>query len=98
MYETSLETMAFGLLSFLFGIMETIINFCVVAGLVYGLFYVFCRYFVCQNNKDEWEWFLGDIRSGLKDLAKAFKEVAPGIHESAKCWASEKIENLKARK
>lgn len=94
MYETKIEEWAVGLLEFVFGIAGDIISFCVTWGLMFGLFYVGCRYFVCQNNTEECDKFFGDIRSGIKDLAEAFKNAMPAVKETAKAWAHEKIEDI----
>lgn len=95
MYETKIEEWAAGLLEFIFGIIGDIISFGVTMLLMYGVAYVIGRYLICRNNADEWAEFAGHIRSGIKDLAEAFKNAMPAVKESAKAWADEKIEDLK---
>lgn len=95
MYETKIEEWSAGFLEFVFGIAGNIISFCVTWGLILGFFYVVSRYLVCQNNTEEWAKFAGNIRSGIKDLAEAFKNAMPAVKESAKAWANEKIEEIR---
>lgn len=95
MYETKIEEWAAGFLEFIFGIVGDIISFGVTLCLMYIAAYVIGRYLICQNNADEWAEFTGHIRSGIKDLAEAFKNATPAVKESAKAWADEKIEDLK---
>lgn len=95
MSETPLEAIISWLLSLVVGVLESIINCCVIIGLLYGIFYMTGRFLICQNKKDEWEEFLNDSRVGMKDLIKTLKEISHAVYESAKHWASQKIESLK---
>lgn len=95
MAETKLEEWAYNLMTFIFGIAGDIISFCVTMGLIYATFYIVGRYLICQNDNQEWSEFTGHIRSGVKDLAEAFKNVTPVIKMASKEWAEEKIESIK---
>lgn len=95
MYETKIEEWAVGFLEFVLGIVGDIVSFGVTVGLIYVAAYVIGRYLICQNDADEWAEFTGYIRSGIKDLAEAFKNAMPAVKESAKAWAEEKIEEIK---
>ena len=95
MYETKIEEWAAGLIEFVFGIIGDVISFGVTVLLMYGVAYIIGKYLICQNNDEEWAEFTGHIRSGVKDLAEAFKNAMPAVKESAKVWADEKIEDLK---
>lgn len=92
MTETKLEEWAYGFMTFIFGIAGDIISFCVTMGLLYATFYIIGRYLVCQNDDQEWSEFTGHIRSGIKDLAEAFKNATPAIKAVAKEWADTAIE------
>jgi hypothetical protein len=92
MTETKLEEWAYGFMTFIFGIAGDIISFCVTMGLLYATFYIIGRYLVCQNDDQEWSKFTGHIRSGIKDLAEAFKNATPAIKAAAKEWADTAIE------
>jgi len=92
MTETKLEEWAYGFMTFIFGIAGDIISFCVTMGLLYATFYIIGRYLVCQNDDQEWSEFTGHIRSGIKDLAEAFKNATPAIKAAAKEWADTAIE------
>lgn len=92
MTETKLEEWAYSLITFIFGIAGDIISFCVTMGLLYATFYIIGRYLVCQNDDQEWSKFTGHIRSGIKDLAEAFKNATPAIKAAAKEWADTAIE------
>lgn len=94
MTETKLEEWAYGFMTFIFGIAGDIISFCVTMGLLYATFYIIGRYLVCQNDDQEWSEFTGHIRSGIKDLAEAFKNATPAIKEAAKEWADTAIERI----
>lgn len=94
MTETKLEEWAYGFMTFNFGIAGDIISFCVTMGLLYATFYIIGRYLVCQNDDQEWSEFTGHIRSGIKDLAEAFKNATPAIKAAAKEWADTAIERI----
>jgi len=94
MTETKLEEWAYGFMTFIFGIAGDIISFCVTMGLLYATFYIIGRYLVCQNDDQEWSEFTGHIRSGIKDLAEAFKNATPAIKATAKEWADTAIERI----
>lgn len=94
MTETKLEEWAYGFMTFIFGIAGDIISFCVTMGLLYATFYIIGRYLVCQNDDQEWSEFTGHIRSGIKDLAEAFKNATPAIKAAAKEWADMAIERI----
>ena len=94
MTETKLEEWAYGFMTFIFGIAGDIISFCVTMGLLYATFYIIGRYLVCQNDDQEWSEFTGHIRSGIKDLAEAFKNATPAIKAAAKEWADTTIERI----
>lgn len=94
MTETKLEEWAYGFMTFIFGIAGDIISFCVTMGLLYATFYIIGRYLVCQNDDQEWSEFTGHIRSGIKDLAEAFKNATPAIKAAAKEWADTAIERI----
>ena len=95
MTETTLDNLVMGFASFFFGIIGDIISFGVTLSLFCLTYYLFARYFVCQNDSKQWEEFNGCIRAGMKDIAETFKAVMPAVKESAKCWAKEKLEELK---
>lgn len=95
MTETTLDNLVMGFASFFFGIIGDIISFCVTITLFCTVYYLFVRYFVCQNDKEQYAEFNGNIRAGIKDIAESFKAVMPAVKESAKCWAKEKLEELK---
>lgn len=92
MTETKLEEWAYSCMTFIFGIAGDIISFCITMGLLYATFYIIGRYLVCQNDDQEWSEFTGHIRSGIKDLAEAFKNATPAIKAAAKEWADTAIE------
>jgi hypothetical protein len=94
MYETKLEELIYSFVSFILEVLGHIIDFSVTVALIYLTFYLFCRYLVCQNDKKEWERFTGDLRSGVKDLAEAFRNMGPAVKESAKVWAKEVMDDL----
>ena len=87
MFETKLEEWLCNIMEFIFGIAGDIISFGVTMALLYATFYLVGKYLVCQNDKAEWVKFTGHIRSGIKDLAEAFKNAAPAIKVTAKEWA-----------
>ena len=95
MYETKIEEWAAGLIEVGFCIIGDFISFGVTILLMYGVAYIIGKYLICQNNDEEWAELTGHIRSGVKDLAEAFKNAMPAVKESAKVWADEKIEDLK---
>lgn len=92
MFDNKLVEWASGFLEFIFGIAGDIISFGVTLGLLYATFYIVGRYLVCQNDAAEWEKFTGNIRSGIKDLAEAFKNATPAIKVAAKEWADTMLE------
>jgi len=90
MTETKLEEWAYGFMTFIFGIAGDIISFCVTMGLLYATFYIIGRYLVCQNDDQEWSEFTGHIRSGIKDLAEAFKNAK--TYTVTNLWTGEQKE------
>jgi len=98
MYETPLETLIYKFITFITGVLGTIVNFCVIVGLFYILFYIILRFLVCRNDKEEWEWVANDLRIVAKQLISSLKEVSVATLEIAKDWSSEKIEDLRGKK
>ena len=94
MFDNKLAEWASGVLSFVFGVIGDIISFGVTICLLYATFYIVGRYLVCQNNDVEWAKFTSNIRSGIKDLAEAFKNATPAIKATAKEWAEEVLESI----
>lgn len=92
MFDNKLVEWASNILDFVFGIVGDIISFGVTIGLLYATFYLVGKYLVCQNDDQEWSEFTGHIRSGIKDLAEAFKNATPAIKAAAKEWADTAIE------
>ena len=80
-YDTVLEWFLFVMVDFLAGILKSVFN----------IFFIVCRYLVCQNDKDEFDEVWECIRSGVKDGARAFCVAMRAVYESAKCWAADKI-------
>ena len=92
---TYIETLVFGLLSFIFKLIGITIEFMLMALLIYGVIYAFLRFAICWKDPDGWEVMACDLRSGVKDAIEAFKDVMPAVKMSAKQWAREKLEELR---
>ena len=92
---TYIETLAFGLLSFIFKLVGITIEFCLMTFLIYGMIYSFLRFVICWRDKDRWDVLWFDFRSGVSDGVEAFKEIMPAVKMSAKHWAIEKMEELR---
>lgn len=72
-------------------LLGTAIDFCLVMFLLYGTCYMVARYLVCCNDPYEWRKLQADMRSGCRDMARAFREAAPGVLACAKQWTAEKL-------
>ena len=91
MSEEMLLQWLLGFVGFWLGILGDIVGFCVTWSLIFGLAYVVCRYLVCGNRLDEWAMMKADMQSGMRDLARAFRDGAPGVHAAVKQWATKKM-------
>lgn len=96
MEETVLESAAMGAARFIASILGGIINGSITLLFLYTVGYIVLRYLVCGNKKDEFAEVSWQMRSGCKDMVKAFKNVMPGVVESAKFWSERKISEIKA--
>lgn len=94
MEETVLETAAMGVAKFLASLFAKVISFGTTMGFLYLLSYIVARYLICENNNEEFSKFAEHIRSGCKDMAVSFKNVMPGVAESAKFWSEERIAKI----
>ena len=94
MEETVFEMAAMGAAKFLASLFARIISFGTTMWLLYFLSYIVARYLICGNNSEEFSKFADHMRSGCKDAAIAFRNVMPGIAESAKFWSEEKLEKI----
>lgn len=91
MNEEVLLAWLLGVIDFWLGICGSIVSFWAVCGAFAFLFYVVCRYLVCENDLNQWEEMKADMRSGMRDVARTFRDVMPGVHAVAKQWAGEKV-------
>ena len=75
---------------FFFGLAARIIGGFTTFGMLWAFTYIFMRYFVCKNDQEELGWLANELRTGLKDLAKAFRVAMPGVIQCAKEWVAGK--------
>lgn len=92
---TYIETLVLALLSFIFKLIGTVIEFSLMVLLIYGVIYTFLRFVICWKDPDGWEVLWHDFRSGVKDGFEAFKDIMPAVKMSAKQWAKDKMEELR---
>lgn len=96
--DTVFEVIIKWIITFLIGVLSKIFGLFFSFFLAYVAFYLIANYAVCGNDREEYEKFVGYIRSGIKDLAKAFMTMTPGVYESAKMWTEEKMQDIKERR
>lgn len=92
---TPFEAFLYGISSFVINVLSELFNACLSVSIILVIFYVICRFLICENDIEEWRNLSSDMRSELKDLARSFKAAMPGVVESAKFWSEEKIREIK---